>query len=81
MPMPRSSASRGLREVQPLAAPVDLARVGLDDAGEDLEQRRLAGAVFSDQAVRFPFGDGERDAAQRRDGAERLADIGELETG
>ena len=40
-------------EVQPLAVPVQLAGVGLDDAGQDLEQRGLAGAVLADERVRL----------------------------
>ena len=49
-----------------LALPADLAGVGLDQAGEDLEQRRLAGAVLADQRMRFTFGDVEADAARAR---------------
>ena len=81
MPMPRSSASRGLPRCEPLAVPVHRAGVGLDDPGEHLEQRGLAGAVLPDEGVRLPLGDAEGDAAQRLDGAERLPDVCELEAG
>jgi hypothetical protein len=49
-------------------------------SGENLQQRGLAGPVLADERVRFPFGDGERDIAQRLDGAERLGDVHELES-
>ena len=50
-------------------APVDRdrARVGLDDAGEQLEQRRLARAVAPDDADGLPVRDLERDAVERRE--------------
>src|SRR5436190_15112310 len=66
-------------EVEPLTAPVHFAGVGLENTGEDLQQCRLAGAVFPHQRVRFPLGDGEADAAQRVDRAEGLANVSELE--
>src|SRR5688500_14158986 len=40
-------------QVQPLAAPMNVPRVGLENAGEDLEEGRFAGAVFADESVRF----------------------------
>ena len=55
-------------------------RVGPDDAGEDLEQRGLAGAVLADQRVRFALGDVEADAAQRVHGAKRFLNAVELQT-
>ena len=68
-------------EVQPLAAPVHLAGIRLQDPGEHFQQGGFAGAVFPHQGVRLPLGDAERDAAQRLDGAERLADVCELKPG
>ena len=66
-------------EVETLVVPVNRAGVGLDDAGENLQQRRLAGAVLAHERVRFAFAHGEADAAQGPDGAERFADVTELE--
>ena len=57
MPMPRSSASRGLPSDSRSSVPAELAGVGTDDAGEDLQQRRLAGAVLADERVRLAFAD------------------------
>jgi hypothetical protein len=68
-------AGRGKR----LAAPADLAAIGLDQPGQDLQQRRLAGAVLADEGVRFALGDIEADAAQRVDGAKRFVDALETE--
>ena len=65
--------------MQPLAAPVDFAGVGLDDARQDLEEGGFARAVFANQAVRLSLGDREGDAASGGDGAERLAEIGKLQ--
>ena len=79
--MPRSSASRGLAIASRLAAPDEIAGVGADDAGEDLEQRGLAGAVLADEGVRLALRDRERHAPERAHGAERLLDVAELETG
>ena len=45
-----SSASRGRAEVRRLAVDEELALVGLVHAGEDLDQRRLAGAVVAEHA-------------------------------
>ena len=81
MPMPRSSASRGLAQVEPLAAPRDLARV------RDGGCRRGSSAASicrrrSRRRARAPrLGDREGHAAQRLDGAERLANVAELEAG
>jgi hypothetical protein len=68
------------RVIETPAVPADVARVGRDQAGQDLEQRRLAGAVLAHQRVRAAGGHLERDAAQRVDGAKRLANAAELQT-
>ncbi len=80
MPMPCSIASRGLDDGERLAAPADLAGVGLDQSGEDLQQRRLAGAVLADERMRLALGHVEADAAQRVDGAKRFLNVVELQT-
>ena len=51
----------------------DLAAVGLGQAGQDLDQRRLAGAVGADQAVHLAGHDRQRNAAQRLRAAIRFA--------
>ena len=57
-----------------LALDDDLASVGLDDAGEHLHQRRLAGAVLSHQGVDFAGAQVEARAAKRLHAWERLLD-------
>jgi hypothetical protein len=56
--------------VQPHAA-----RVRLLEAGEDLDQRRLAGAVVAQQSQHLALAQVQVDVAQRRDRAEALRDV------
>ena len=49
--------------------------VGLDRAGDDLDQRRFAGPIFSNESVYFPRAELKRNAFQRPDAGEGLADI------
>ena len=49
-------------------------RIGLDGAGNDLDQRRFARAVLADQGVHFSLQKIERYIPQRADARERLAD-------
>ena len=51
---------RGDAAARPRSCPV-----GLEDAGEQLEQRRLAGAVAADDADRLAGRDVERDVVER----------------
>jgi hypothetical protein len=51
------------------AAPGEVARVGVEVAGEDLEQRRLAGAVGADQPDPVGRADGEAGLPQEDLGA------------
>ena len=51
----------------------DLAVVPLDDAAQDLDERRLAGTVFADQRVHLASPQREGDAVQRDDAAKTLA--------
>src|SRR5439155_1395992 len=53
----------------------DPAGVRLDVAGEDLDQRRLAGAVVADQAEHLALVEVQRDVDERRHGAEALRDV------
>ncbi len=61
--------------------PVDahLAVIAGMDAGDDLHQRRLAGAVLADEAMHLAGQQREVDARQRGHAAERLADPGQLQ--
>jgi hypothetical protein len=68
-----------MAQVEPPALPAELAVVGSHDAGEDLQQRRLAGAVLADHAVHLAGLDAEAHVGQRANGAERLGDVLELE--
>ena len=58
-----------------LAADEDLAAGRLDHAGEDLDQRRLAGAIVADQADDLAAVDVQVDAAEREDAAVGLGDV------
>ncbi len=53
----------------------DRAAIGMLEAGEDADQRRLAGAVGADQAVDLAGGDVEADAGERADAAEGFPDV------
>ena len=57
------------------AAQHQIAGVGLDAPGEDLQQRGLAGAVGSDQAEAVAFLDAEGDAAKQRRRAEGFRNL------
>ena len=52
-----------------------VARVGLVEAREDLDQRGLAGAVVADQAEHLALAQVQAHVAQRRDRAEALGDV------
>ena len=60
-------------EAHRLAVEPDLARIGLLDAGDDADQRALAGAVLAQDGVDRARGDGEAHALERADAAEALA--------
>ena len=63
------------------AAPVQLdpPAGGLEQAGDEVEQRGLARAVGTDQAVHLGIGNGEGGVVHRADAAERARDAGEAE--
>ena len=63
------------------AADEDLAAIGLVDAGKDLDQRRLAGAVLAEQGVDLAGAHREIDTAQRLDAGEALDDGPRLDDG
>src|SRR5262249_45709380 len=60
---------------------VDAPAVGLERAGEDLEQRRLAGAVGPDDRDPLARLRGERDALQRLALAVALGDVRDVQDG
>ena len=62
-----------------LAADRDRAAVRVDRAGEDLDERALAGAVGAHQRMDLARMDGQRRGPQGRDGAISLGDPGRLE--
>src|SRR2546422_166203 len=65
--------------VEAIGAEPDLAAVGGHEAADHVEERRLAGAVRSDETRDRAFADGERAAAERFDAAEALGDAGDAE--
>ena len=62
-----------------VVVPRDRAAVGRDEAGEDVQQRALAGAVLADQRVHFARIEREVDAVQRDGRAEALGNAAQLE--
>ena len=67
------------REGRAPAVDQDLAAVGLLRAGEDLHQRRFAGAVVAEDAEHFAGMDGEVDGTEGGDGAVGLRDPANLD--
>ena len=74
IPIPASSASRGEWQLDGPAVQLDLALVGPVEAGEDVRERRLAGAVLAEQRVHLAAADLEVDAVVRDDAGEPLRD-------
>lgn len=66
-------------EMDRTATEADFAMAGAEIAGDDLDQRRLAGAVVAHQANHFARLHMHIDVMQRADGAELLANAGEFE--
>ena len=73
--MPRRWASCGLAKRTVLAVQADGAGVGLVEAGDDLDQRRLAGAVLAEQRMHLAGADVEADPVQRAHAGKRLGDL------
>ena len=61
-------------DLRRLAIQKDRPAVGLVDAGQDLDQRALAGAVLADQGVDLAGQEGERDVVERLGRREALRD-------
>ena len=82
MPMPSLRAAAGLAIVDRLALPAELARRRLQRAIDDLDQRRLAGAVLAQKRMDLAGLDPQGDIviglerAEDLDDAERLEQIG-----
>src|SRR5437667_118239 len=76
--MPRARARAMSRSTLTLCL-TPSAAVGAVDAGEDLDQRRLARAVVAEKAVHFAGPQSQGHAVQRDHRAEELADVFELE--
>ena len=70
---------RGQRQPYRLAVDQELAAVRIVEAGEDLDQRRLAGAVLPEEAVDLPGEQAQVDSAQRVRPAEALRELAQLE--
>ena len=70
-------AMRGARRIEPRVGAVDgdLARVGLHKSGEELDDGRLAGAIFAEQRVHGALIDREACAIDGNRRAERLANV------
>ena len=79
--MPARLAALGSGEAHRLAGQADLAVVGLDHARDDLDQRRLAGAVLAQHGVDRAGAAGEVDLLERPHAAIALGDAAELEEG
>ncbi len=71
---PAACARSRVGEADRDAVEQHLAAVRLDDAGEDVHQRRLPGAVFAEERVNFAALEIEVDAAQRLHAAKALDD-------
>ena len=74
MKMPASSASRGAWKWTRRPLSEDLALVRPVEAGEDVRERALAGAVLAEQRVHLADGRLEVDAVVRDDAGEALRD-------
>ncbi len=57
-----------------LAVDLDRSGIGAQDAGEDLDERRLAGTVGAEEGVHLSRSNLQIDGAQRHHRAERLGD-------
>ena len=75
--MPSARATTGSLSLDDAA--VDLERPGVRPvgAGDDLDERRFAGAVLADEGVDLAGGQVERDALKRLHAAEGFGDVGQ----
>ena len=68
-------------EIDWLAIPVDFARAAPDDPGQQLDQCRFAGAVFTDDGVDLVKVEGQRRRLQRQHRRIVLCEVAEFEDG
>ena len=73
--MPRRQTLSAEKPVDTLAGEGDRTAVGLEDAGDHVEQRRLAGAVGADHAADLAGLDVERHLVHRHQAAEALGHV------
>jgi len=78
-PDPGPDRVAGRRELDPLAVQEQLARIGPVEPVEDVHQRRLPGAVLTEQGVHFPAPHVQADVVVRDRARELLADPAHLE--
>ena len=79
--MPLPTIRCGALAEERLAVELDLARVGLVEARDDVERGRLAGAVRPDQPGDVPLLHVERDAVEGDDASEAKRDVPDGEEG
>ena len=79
MPTPAWIARGGIAEDALLAVDEDLARVRLVQAGQDVHQRRLAGAVLAQQAEHLAPVGRDRDPVVGEDARKPLRDVAQFE--
>ena len=72
-------ASRGLDTRRRSPRQVTSPASGVHEAGQDLQQRGLAGAVLADQRMGFALDDVEAHAVHGLDGAKGFVDVAEAE--
>jgi len=72
-PDPRRTVRADMRDVHVIEP--DASFVGMNNAGDQVEQRRLPRAVWSDDECDRGLFDGERDVTHRAQPAEPLADV------
>ena len=75
---PQRASVRRAGDLHRFTVEPDRPAVGLMDAGEDLDQRALAGAVLADQRVDFTGKEVERDVVERLRRREPLGDPAQL---
>ena len=77
--MPRAHALFGRKRRDVAAVEQDRARGRREEAADQIEERRLAGAVGADHGAQLARLDGERDVVDGDQAAEALRDVVDLE--
>ena len=76
---PRPAISPGRQAIERRAVEIHIARRRRKKIGDQIEQRRFAGAIGADQCGQAAIGNVERDIGNRRETAEPLADVHDLQ--